>query len=97
MQRLRELCERHGAKLILLLPPTLSSEKAVNQMVDAARITGVDVSVPVDPATLSAKYYQRDGMHLNSDGAVIFTSALAKDLPERVQSAQVRETLAARQ
>jgi len=23
-------------------------------------------------------------MHLNSDGAVLFTSALAKDLPERV-------------
>ncbi len=66
-------------------------------MVHAAHITGVDVSVPVDPATLSAKYYQRDGMHLNSDGAIIFTSALAKDLPERVQSAQVRETLAARQ
>jgi hypothetical protein len=25
-----------------------------------------------------------DGMHLNSEGAVLFTSALAKDLPERV-------------
>ena len=93
LRRLRDLCEQHGAKLIVLLPPTLSSEKAVGEMVDAGRSAGVEISVPIDPATLSAKYYQRDGMHLNSDGAVLFTSALAKDLPARVQG---RETLAAR-
>ena len=94
LQRLRELCEVHGAKLILLVPPTLSSENAVNQMAEAAHAAGVEVLVPIDPATLSAKYYQPDGMHLNSDGAVLFTSALAKDLPERIQG---RETLAAQQ
>jgi len=94
LRRLRDLCEQHGAKLIVLLPPTLSPEKAVGEMVAAGRSAGVDISVPIDPATLSAKYYQRDGMHLNSDGAVLFTAALAKDLPERVQG---RETLAARQ
>jgi len=94
LQRLRELCEAHGAKLILLVPPTLSSENAVNQMAEAAHAAGVEVLVPIDPATLSAKYYQPDGMHLNSDGAVLFTSALAKDLPERIQG---RETLAAQQ
>ncbi|HEY6943761.1 MAG TPA: hypothetical protein VI431_01375 [Candidatus Acidoferrum sp.] len=84
LQRLRELCEEHGAKLILLLPPTLSSEDAVGEMIRSARATGVDVSVPIDPATLSAKFYQPDGMHLNSEGAVLFTSALAKDLPDRI-------------
>jgi len=94
LRRLRELCEAHGAKLILLVPPTLSSGNAVNEMAEAAHAAGVEVSVPIDPATLSAKYYQPDGMHLNSDGAVLFTSALAKDLPEKVQG---RETLAARQ
>jgi hypothetical protein len=94
LQRLRELCEAHGAKLILLVPPTLSSEDAVSKMAAAAQAAGVDVSVPIDPAALSAKFYQRDGMHLNQDGAELFTSALAKDLPERVMA---RETLAARQ
>lgn len=94
LQRLRELCEAHGARLILLVPPTLSSENAVNQMVYAAHVAGVDVSVPIDPTALSAKYYQPDGMHLNRDGAVLFTTALAKDLPERVLA---HETLAARQ
>ncbi len=93
LRRLRELCEAHGAKFILLVPPTLSSESAVSEMAYAAHTAGVDVSVPIDPAALSAKFYQRDGMHLNPDGALLFTSALAKDLPERVVT---HDTLAAR-
>jgi len=84
LRRLRELCEAHGAKLILLVPPTLSSETAVNQMAYAAHTAGVEISVPIDPTALSAKFYQPDGMHLNPEGAVLFTSALAKDLPGRV-------------
>jgi hypothetical protein len=92
LQRLREVCEANGAKLILLVPPTLASENAVSQMAAAARAAGVDVSVPIDPAALSAKFYQPDGMHLNRDGALLFTSALAKDLPEKVMA---HETLAA--
>jgi hypothetical protein len=93
LQRLRELCETHGAKLILLVPPTLSSESAVSQMAYAAHAAGVDISVPIYPAALSEKFYERDGMHLNPDGAVLFTSALAKDLPERVVT---RDTVASR-
>jgi hypothetical protein len=91
LQRMRELCDAHGAKLILLLPPTLSSEGAVAEMTRAARTVGVDVSVPIDPAALSAKFYQRDGLHLTRDGAVLFTAALAKDLPEKIGN---RETVA---
>jgi hypothetical protein len=84
LQRLRELCEANGARLILLVPPTLDSGNAVNEMTAAAQAAGVEVSVPIDPATLSAKFYQPDGMHLNRDGAVLFTSALARELPEKV-------------
>lgn len=94
LRRLRELCEANGAKLILLVPPTLASEGAVNKMAYAAHTAGVDISVPIDPEALSARFYQRDGMHLNSEGALIFTSALAKDLPERVMN---HDMLAARQ
>jgi len=93
LQKLRELCDANGARLILLVPPTLDAGNAINKMAAAAQAAGVEVSVPVDPAALSAKYYQPDGMHLNKDGAVIFTSALAKDLPGKVMA---RETLAAR-
>lgn len=84
LRRLLALCESNGAKLILLLPPTLSSESAINQMVYDSHLVGVDVSVPINPTTLSEKFYEPDGMHLNPDGAVLFTSALAKDLPQRV-------------
>jgi len=91
-RRLRELCDANGVRLILLVPPTLDSENAVSQMAAAAQAAGVDVSVPIDPATLSPKFYQPDGMHLNRDGAVLFTSALAKALPEKVMA---HETLAA--
>ena len=94
LRRLRELCDAHGAKLILLVPPTLSSGTAISQMAYAAHVAGVDVSVPIDPAALSAKFYQRDGMHLNHEGAGLFTAALAKDLPERITT---HDTLAARQ
>jgi hypothetical protein len=45
---------------------TLASQKA-----------GVDTLVPIDPTALSAKYYQPDELHLNSEGARLFTSALA--------------------
>jgi lysophospholipase L1-like esterase len=84
LRRLREVCEAYGAKLILLVPPTLSSESAVSEMAYAAHTAGVDISVPIDPAALTAKFYLPDGMHLNREGAVLFTAALAKDLPERV-------------
>ena len=93
LQKLRELCDANGARLILLVPPTLDAGNTVSEMAAAAQAAGVEVSVPVDPAALSARFYQPDGMHLNKDGAVIFTSALAKDLPEKVMA---RETLAAR-
>jgi len=93
LRRLREVCETHGAKLILLVPPTLDSESTVSQMAYAAHAAGVDVSVPIDPAALTARYYEPDGMHLNPDGAMLFTSALAKDLPEKVM---IHDTVAAR-
>lgn len=88
LERLRELCEANGARLIVLVPPTLDSENAVNEMTAAAQAARVEVSVPIDPATLSAKFYQPDGMHLNRDGAVLFTRALAKDLPEKVTAGE---------
>lgn len=93
LQSLSKVCEAHGAKLILLVPPTLGSESAVREMADAARAAGVDVSVPVDPEALSAKFFESDRIHLNQEGAVIFTSALAKDLPARLA---VENTLAYR-
>jgi hypothetical protein len=90
LEQLRELCETHGAKLIILIPPTLSSQDAVQQMTIASQKAGVDTLVPIDPTTLSAKYYQPDELHLNSEGAALFTAALAEFLPQTI----VRESMA---
>jgi lysophospholipase L1-like esterase len=92
LQQLRELCEAHGAKLIILVPPTPSSQDAVQQLAIASQKAGVDSLVPIDPTTLSAKYYQPDELHLNSEGAQLFTSALATFLPQTLD----REPVASR-
>jgi hypothetical protein len=84
LEQLRELCEAQGAKLIILLPPTPSSGEAVREMTIAAQRARVDTLVPIDPATLSPRYYQPDELHLNSEGAQLFTSALATFLPRTV-------------
>jgi len=84
LQRLRRLCAAYGAKFIILVPPTPSSEDAVHEMTLASRRAGVETLVPVDPAVLPAHYYQADSIHLNSEGAAIFTSALATYLPRQL-------------
>ena len=84
LQRLRRLCAAFGAKLIILVPPTPSSDDAVRQMTLASQRQGVESLVPVDPAALSTRYYQSDELHLNSEGAEIFTVALATYLPRQL-------------
>jgi len=86
IRTLRQLCDAHGAKLIILLPPTRSSEDAVRQMAVASQKVGVDSLVPIDPATLSEEFYQPDELHLNSEGAALFTSALATYLPVEISA-----------
>jgi hypothetical protein len=89
LARLRQLCASYGAKPIILVPPTPSSEDAVHQMTLASRSVGVETLVPVDPAVLSAHYYQPDEIHLNSEGAAIFTMALATYLPRQLAQESV--------
>lgn len=89
LEQFRSLCEEHGARLILLVPPTPSSEDAVRQMTIASEKAGVDTLVPINPTTLSTKYYLSDELHLNSEGAALFTAALAEFLLQTV----VRESI----
>jgi hypothetical protein len=84
LRTLRELCEANGAKLIILVPPTPSSESAVRQMAITSEKAGVQTFVPIDPGALSSRFYQPDALHLNSEGAALFTSALATDLAKHL-------------
>jgi hypothetical protein len=88
LERLRELCRAHGARLIILLPPTPSSEDAIRQMLVASHKAGVDTVVPLDPVSLPARYYQPDELHLNHEGAQLFTSAVATFLPKTLDREQ---------
>jgi len=90
LQTLRELCEAHKAKLIILVLPVPSSESAVRLVAMASTKARVNALVPIDPATLSARFYSGDAIHLNSEGEALFTSALATVLPEKVL---VRDTV----
>jgi len=92
LEQLRALCEAHGARLILLVPPTPSSEDAVHQMTIASQKAGVDTLVPIDPTALSSRYYLSDELHLNSEGAALFTAALAEFLPQTIR----RKSIASR-
>jgi hypothetical protein len=91
LERLRELCEAHGAKLIILVPPTPSSESAARRMAIASNKVGVETLVPLDPRAVPARFYQSDATHLNPEGQALFTSALATVLPEIM----IRKTMAA--
>jgi hypothetical protein len=82
--RLRILCDSYDAKLIILLPPTPASGESVHQFFLASQKAGVETLVPIDPVTLPNRFYQSDELHLNSEGAALFTSALASSLPTTI-------------
>lgn len=84
LEKLHKLCQAYGARLILLVPPTPYSENAVREMTEASHKAGVDTMVPIEPDALPVKFYQSDQLHLNAEGAALFTSALATFLPQTV-------------
>jgi hypothetical protein len=55
-------------------------------MTIASQEAGVDTLVPIDPAALLNKYYLSDELHLNSESAALFTTALAEFLPQTIVS-----------
>ena len=81
LTRLRRLCASHGARLLILVPPAPSSGNAVREFAAVAQRVGVDTLVPLDPNKLSDRYFLADEIHLNPEGAALFTSALAQYLP----------------
>ncbi|HKV60708.1 MAG TPA: hypothetical protein VJO16_02250 [Candidatus Acidoferrum sp.] len=89
LARLRTLCESHGARLVLLIPPAPSSENAIARLTLDANNAGVATLVPVNPRTLPLNFYLADRIHLNPQGAEVFTSALAADLPKTASQASL--------
>ncbi len=80
LQRLRDLCATYGARVVLLVPPTPTSPTAVERLTSVTTAAGVDTLMPVNPAMLDPGYFRADGIHVNEDGAMLFTDALASAL-----------------
>lgn len=78
LKTLRDLCNTYGARMVMLAPPTPSSEGAVRKLVAVSQRVGVAALVPIDPTALTLRAFERDALHLNSDGAALFTSAIAR-------------------
>jgi hypothetical protein len=77
LQRLRGLCAAYGARVVLLVPPTPTSPASVERLTSVTAASRVDALMPINPAALEAKYFRADDIHVNEDGAALFTDALA--------------------
>ena len=84
------IAEAHAGDSILLAAGTYSGLSISNLNVAGGSVTiasqnaGVDTLVPIDPTALPDKYYESDQLHLNPEGAALFTSALAEFLPQTI-------------
>ena len=76
---LKQPCDEHGARLIVVIPPTLDQGDPYQIDLAAGIDAGVSVLVPFAPGQLSASEYG-DDIHLNAHGATLFTDALAARL-----------------
>ncbi|MCX6595510.1 MAG: hypothetical protein NTV70_03990 [Acidobacteria bacterium] len=75
LRMIREMTDAHGARLILVVPPTLNKQDGAQALVRAGKAAGVTVLVPVASGSLPPEMFW-DGYHLGSEGAQVFTSSL---------------------
>jgi hypothetical protein len=78
LERLRQLCQDHGAELVFVIPPS-NEDMGAAAVSEAAALHGVQVVIPIAPGVLPLSDYS-DRFHLNPNGASKFTPALASEL-----------------
>ena len=79
LRALRELCGRHGARFVLLVPPGFDAGEA--DVRSAGYLSQTPVLVPVHQDEFTPDEF-RDGYHLNAAGAQIFSEKLGARLNE---------------
>lgn len=87
IEALASVCDRHNSHFILVIPPTDQpiDAMAAPQILAEAAAMGVTALFPVESSTLDRSYYT-DGLHLNAEGAHVFTFALAHAIHESIQT-----------
>jgi hypothetical protein len=78
LERLRQLCQDHGAELVFVIPPS-NEDMGASAVSEVAALHGVQVVIPIAPGVLPLSDYS-DRSHLNPNGARKFTPALASGL-----------------
>jgi hypothetical protein len=81
LDRLRDLCEQNGAHFLLIVPPA-KNDAGIGAVAKAGTEKGVLVLIPI-PVLPNSDY--SDNIHLNSEGAAKFTSALSESLKEALE------------
>jgi hypothetical protein len=76
LRAMNALASEYGARLVLLVPASLSGNEPVSGLAAAGRATGIDVLIPAAPGALPVSYFA-DGFHLNATGAQQYTKLLA--------------------
>ncbi len=79
LARMVQLCREYGAELVLVLPPGNDEKDGSAAVQIAAQKADIPVLVPFGPRQLPPALYS-DGIHLNPEGAAIFTRALGDEL-----------------
>jgi hypothetical protein len=83
LARFRELGDQNQAEILLIVPPIPAVRDGADSVLRAAESTGIRVIAPIRSGSLPLSVY-RDGFHLNSEGAALFTPALAGQLRQAV-------------
>jgi hypothetical protein len=78
LERLRQLCQDHGAELVFVIPPS-NEDMGAAAVSQVAAVHGFQVVIPIAPGVLPVSDYS-DRFHLNPEGARKFTPALANEL-----------------
>lgn len=82
LEDLDRLCRYYGARLVVIVPPTLADEAVGSAALqEAAKREGIRVLVPLPAGEVAAEDF-KDGFHLNQRGAARFTPRLSQSLLE---------------
>ena len=85
LRALNQICNSSGARLVVLVPPTLRNDDASADVQDSASREGIPVLVPLRPSDVTPDEFH-DGFHLNPRGAARFTHRLATDLLQKLDA-----------
>jgi hypothetical protein len=94
LRDLRTLCDRNGATIVFVIPPTNRPDATgASRVLELAREAQMAAAMPLPDSALTPSYYF-DGFHLNEAGRDLFTANLAAYLRRQLISQPERTAMA---